>query len=142
MTVFTVTVVVLRVIVIVMLFMSRLVAVVLVFKAEGQSGLVPGCHVQPVLFLQLPSDLVPLCLQLSQSSSDKLLLWEKGGGKIGSYEGNAMGMSYVVVNLLDFKSLSSIAFFCLHKNKSSKLAYTFKLDWPSLCVLKGKVNTR
>ena len=128
MTVFTVTVVVLSVIVIVlmMLFMSRLVAVVLVFKAEGQCGLVPGCHVQPVLFLQLPSGLVPLRLQLSQSSSDKLLLWEKGGGEIGSY---AMEMSYVVVNLLNFKSLSLIYFYAdKKKKKSSKLAYTFKLD--------------
>ena len=120
MTVFTVTVVVLSVIVIVlvlmMLFMSRLVAVVLVFKAEGQCGLVPGCHVQPVLFLQLPSGLVPLRLQLSQSSSDKLLLWEKGGGEIGSY---AMEMSYVVVNLLNFKSLSLIYFYADKKKKKN-----------------------
>lgn len=67
----------LSVIVLVMLMMvvmNRFVAVVLLLKAEGHSGLVPGCHVEPVLFLELPSGLVPLGLQLSQSSSDKLLL--------------------------------------------------------------------
>ncbi len=78
MTVVTVTVLALRVIVLVivlvMVVMNRFVAVVLVLKAEGHSGLVPGCHVEPVLFLQLPSGLVPLLLQLSQSSADKLLL--------------------------------------------------------------------
>lgn len=65
-TVFTVTMLALSVIVIVimlvMVVMNRFVAVVLVLKAEGHSGLVPGCHVEPVLFLQLPSGLVPFRL--------------------------------------------------------------------------------
>lgn len=86
-TVITVTMLVQRVIVIVIVIMivimivmvmSRIVAVVFVLKAEGQSSLVPGCHVEPVLLLQLPPCLVPFCLQLSQSPSDKLLLWGAG----------------------------------------------------------------
>lgn len=66
-----------------MVVMNRFVAVALVLKAEGQRGLVPGCHVEPVLFLQLPSGLIPLRLQLSQSSSDKLLLQGWGGTEGG-----------------------------------------------------------
>lgn len=80
MSVVTVTMLALSVIVLVIVFVlvmvivNSFVAVVLVLKAEGHSGLVPGCQVEPVLFLQLPSGLVPLRLQLSQSSTDKLLL--------------------------------------------------------------------
>lgn len=74
MPVFTVTVLVLSVIMLVMMVLNWFVAVVLVFKAEGQSSLLPGCHVESVLLLKLPFDLIPLCLQLSQSSTDKLLL--------------------------------------------------------------------
>lgn len=72
MTVFTGTVLVMGVI---MQIMNRLVDLLLVLKAECHSGLVPRCHVEPVLFLQLPSCFVPLRLQLSQCSSDKLFLW-------------------------------------------------------------------
>lgn len=82
-TVFTVAVLALGVTVVVMMVVmmvvNRCVAVRLLLKAKGQRGLVPGCHVEPVFLLQLPSGLVPLCLQLSQSFSDELLLsGEKG----------------------------------------------------------------
>lgn len=50
-------------------------ALVLLLKSDGNGSLVPGGHVEPVLFLQLPSGLISLCFHLSQSSSDKLLLW-------------------------------------------------------------------
>lgn len=79
-TVFTVTMLALSVIVLVMMVVDRFVAVVLVLQAEGHSGLVPRCHVKPVLLLKLPSSLVPLQLQLSQSSTDKVLL--PGGQKV------------------------------------------------------------
>lgn len=74
MTVFTVTMLALSVIVLVMMVVIKFVAVVLVLKAECHSSLVPGCHVEPMLLLQLPPGLVPLHFQLSQSSTDKLLL--------------------------------------------------------------------
>lgn len=72
MTMFTGTVLVMGVI---MQTMNRLVDLLLVLKAESHSSLVPRCQVEPVLFLQLPSGFVPLSLQLSQCSSDKLFLW-------------------------------------------------------------------
>ena len=73
-TVFTVTMFAMSVIVLMMMVMSSFVAVLLVFKAEGHSSLVPGCHVEPVLLLQLPPGLVPLSLQVNQSPTDELLL--------------------------------------------------------------------
>lgn len=93
-TVFTVTMLVLRVIMIV-LVMSRIVAVVFVLEAEGQSSLVPGCHVEPVLLLQLPPRLVPFRFQLSQSPSDELLLW--GAGEDVDKE----GLMWVILNLCE-----------------------------------------
>lgn len=83
MTVFTVTMLALTVIMIMialvivlvmMVVVNRMVAVVIGLKAECHSSLVPGCHVEPVLLLQLSPGLVPLSLQMSQSSTDKLLL--------------------------------------------------------------------
>lgn len=50
-------------------------ALVLLLQPDGHGSLVPGCHVKPVFFLQLSSGLVPFCFHLSQSCSDKLLLW-------------------------------------------------------------------
>lgn len=73
---FTVTVLTLSVIVLMLLVTSWRVAVVLLFQADSSSDLQSGSHVESVLLLQLTSDLVPLCFQLSQSSSDKLLLQE------------------------------------------------------------------
>lgn len=75
-TVITVTVMALSVIVLVMMVVIRFVAVLLLFQAEGHGDLVPGRQVEPVLLLQLPPGLVSLCLQLSQGSTDKLLLLE------------------------------------------------------------------
>lgn len=68
----TVSVVVVSVIVLVVI---SFVALVLLLKSEGHSSLVPGCHVKPAFFLQLSLGLVPLRFHLSQSSSNKLLLW-------------------------------------------------------------------
>lgn len=73
---FTVTVLTLSVIVLMLLVTSWRVAVVLLFQADSSSDLQSGSHVESVLLLQLTSDLVPLRFQLSQSSSDKLLLQE------------------------------------------------------------------
>lgn len=57
------------------------IALVLLLKSDGNGSLVPGCHVEPMFFLQLPSGLISLCFHLSQSSSNKLLLWwVKGRG--------------------------------------------------------------
>lgn len=72
MTVFTV--IVLAVTVIMLVVMNRFVAVVLLLETECHSGLVPCCHMEPVLLLKLPSGLVPLFFHLGQSSSDKVLL--------------------------------------------------------------------
>lgn len=69
MTVFSVTLLAL-------VFMKRFVVVVLLLQSKGSSRLLPGCHVEPVLLLQLPSGFVPLCFQLSQSPTDKILLLE------------------------------------------------------------------
>lgn len=68
------TVTVLTVTVTVIVVINRCLAVALLLQTEGHAGLVPGCYVKPALFLQLPSSLVPLCLQLSQSSTNKILL--------------------------------------------------------------------
>lgn len=68
-------VVVVMMVVVMVVVLQAVAVVVLLLQAEGHSGLVAGGHMQPVLLLQLPPGLVPLCLQLSQSSSDKLLLW-------------------------------------------------------------------
>lgn len=75
-TVITVTVLAVSVIVLVMMVVIGFVAVLLLFQAESHGDLVPGRQVEPVLLLQLPPGLVPLCLQLSQGSTDKLLLLE------------------------------------------------------------------
>lgn len=72
MAVFTVTV--LTVTVTVLVVINRCLAVALLLQTWGDAGLVPGCYVKPALLLQLPSGLVPLCLQLSQSSTNKILL--------------------------------------------------------------------
>lgn len=68
----TVSVVVVSVIVLVVI---GFVALVLLLESDGHSSLLPGCHVKPAFFLQLSSGLVPLRFHLSQSSSNKLLLW-------------------------------------------------------------------
>lgn len=76
MAVFTVTVLALSVIVvvIVVVVINRCLAVVLLLKTKGHSSVVPGCYVKPALLFQLSSNLVPLFLQLSQSSTNKILL--------------------------------------------------------------------
>lgn len=69
--------VVMLMIMVMVMVVNICVAVVLLLQAEGHRGLVPGRHVVPVLLLQLPSGLVPLRLNPSQSSTDKLLLHYK-----------------------------------------------------------------
>lgn len=69
--VLTVTVLVVSVI---MVVVRSVVTVVLLLETEGHGGLVPGCYVEPALLLQSPSGLVSLSFQLSQRSSDELLL--------------------------------------------------------------------
>lgn len=56
-------------------------ALVLLLQSDGNGSLVPGCHVEPMFLLQLPSGLISLCFHLSQSFSNKLLLrWVQGRG--------------------------------------------------------------
>lgn len=68
------TVAVLVVISVIMVVVRSVVTVLPLLETEGHGGLVPGCYVEPALLLQSPSGLVSLGFQLSQSSSDELLL--------------------------------------------------------------------
>lgn len=68
----TVSVLVMSVIVLVVISFMTLV---LLLESDGNRSLVPGCQVEPMFFLQLSSGLISLCFHLSQSSSNKLLLW-------------------------------------------------------------------
>lgn len=84
MTVFTVTVLAVRVTMLMKMVMSSVLTVAVVVVLEGYSGLLPGSHVQPVLLLQLPPGFIPLGLQLGQCPTDKLLLeGEQGEMKRG-----------------------------------------------------------
>lgn len=112
-TVFTVTMLALSVIMLMIMLVimsmimimsvNRFMAVVLVLKTEGQSSLMLGCHVEPVFLLQSPLGLIPLCLQLRHSSTDKLLLYEDRKRWV-----KTRVMTYLIVLLSVSKTLKSV----------------------------------
>lgn len=97
-----VVVVTVIVLVVSVLVVISFVALVLLLKSEGHGRLVPGCHVKPAFFLQLSSGLVPLCFHLSQSSSNKLLLWwDKGRHSINPGNSTFLRANVLIKFMID-----------------------------------------